>query len=275
MTTSGAPKPIERLARLGEAMGGRDEQPHRPISARMPSSTRGSLSIASTFRPLSGSPAGDGRRRAVVGETCRGGRAERRGDGEDRAFAGPRVQADRMVEHAAEALDDRKAEAKAAGDPGALVEPPELLEHRALPVGRDAEPGVPHLDPNRARPRAGSRPAPCRWSVYFSALETRFCSRRRISRRSVRIASLVGTKRSSSPLARASGANSTSSMRMRSATGTSETSGRVAPASSREMSRRAPRISSTASSEMSTLRARSARSLALPTWRRPSVSELA
>ena len=52
---------------------------------------------------------------------------------------------------------------------------------------------------------------------------------------------------------------------MRSATGTSEISGLVAPASSREMSRRAPRISSTASSETSTLRARSARS-SRPIW---------
>ena len=57
-----------------------------------------------------------------------------------------------MVEHPAQALDDREAEAEAARDPGALIEPLELLEHRPAPVVGDADAGVPHLDPERARP---------------------------------------------------------------------------------------------------------------------------
>ena len=105
-----------------------------------------------------------------------------------------------MVENLAEALDDRKAEAEAPRHPGALVEPPELLEHHALPVGGNAEARIPDLDPKRAGRRQPTSTLP--FSVYLMALETRFCRSRRISRRSVRIASLDDTNRSSSPFER-------------------------------------------------------------------------
>ena len=61
-----------------------------------------------------------------------------------------------MLEHAADALDDRQAEPQPPGDPGALVEPSELLEHGAPPIGRNAEAGVPDFDaqPFRVPPAA-------------------------------------------------------------------------------------------------------------------------
>ena len=55
-----------------------------------------------------------------------------------------------MAEHATETLDDREAKPQAARDPRPLIEPLELLEHRPLPVGGNAEPGVPDLDPHLA-----------------------------------------------------------------------------------------------------------------------------
>src|SRR5208283_6145797 len=61
-----------------------------------------------------------------------------------------------MVEHATEALDDRQAETQALGDPGALVEPLEFLEHHALSIRRDAEAGVPDLDAEPIRPAPAS-----------------------------------------------------------------------------------------------------------------------
>ena len=81
--------------------------------------------------------------------------AGRRRDGEDGALARPGVETDRMVEHPAEALDDREAEAETPGHAGALIEPLELLEHRLLLIRRDAEPGVPDFDAQSRRP-------PCR-----------------------------------------------------------------------------------------------------------------
>ena len=92
--------------------------------------------------------------------------SERRGDEEHRALARARAQADGMLEHPPQTLDDRQAEAEAARHPRALVEPLELGEHRALMLGRDAEAGVPDLDARRARTRGGSRPAPGR-SAYI------------------------------------------------------------------------------------------------------------
>jgi hypothetical protein len=83
------------------------------------------------------------------------------------------------------------------------------------------------------------------------ALEMKFCSSRRSSRRSDSTGSEQGTKVSSSPLARALGANSISSERIRSAILKLDIAVVIAPASSREMSSSAPRISSIASSESS------------------------
>ena len=53
-----------------------------------------------------------------------------------------------MAEHAAEPLDDRQAEAKAARRPRALLEPLEFFEHQPLLVGGNAKAGVPHFDPH-------------------------------------------------------------------------------------------------------------------------------
>ena len=62
-----------------------------------------------------------------------------------------------------------------------------------------------------------------------------------------------GTKISSRPFSRASGANSTSSWRITSSIRNEPISGFIAPVSSREISSSAPKISSTASSEASIL----------------------
>ena len=130
-----------------------------------------------------------------------------------------------MPEHPSQPLDDREAEPEAPCDPRALIESLELLEHRAAvcSVGMPSpvsQTSIRTSAPARRQPTS-TRP----FSVYLSALETRFCNRRRMRRRSVRIARVDGTKRNSSPLALAIGANSISSIRMRSATGTSATSG--------------------------------------------------
>ena len=106
----------------------------------------------------------------------------------------------------------------------------------------------------RARRRQPTSTRP--FGVYLIALETRFCSSRRSSRRSERTLSEQGTKVSSRPFSRASGANSTSSWRSSSSMRKLTSSGLIAPVSSREMSSSAPKISSTASSEASTLATR-------------------
>ena len=76
------------------------------------------------------------------------------------------------------------------------------------------------------------------------AFEMKFCSSRRSSERSDCAGSEQETKVNSSPLARASGANSISSERIRSAILKLVIEVVIAPASSREISRSAPRISS-------------------------------
>ena len=78
---------------------------------------------------------------------------------------------------------------------------------------------------------------------------------RRSSRRSERTHSRVATMRNSSRFSRASGWNSTSSRSNTSCRGKTVMSGSRLPVSSREISMRTPRISSTASSEASMLRA--------------------
>ena len=49
-------------------------------------------------------------------------------------------------EHAGDALNDREAEADAAGDPSALVEAMEFFEHRAMFGRRNADPGIINID---------------------------------------------------------------------------------------------------------------------------------
>ena len=126
--------------------------------------------------------------------------------------------------------------------------------------------------PPRCRQPTRTRP----FGVYLIALETRFCNSRRSRRRSERMVSEQGTYRRSRPFSRASGENSTSSWRSISSMRKLTNSGRIAPVSSREMSSSAPKISSTASSEASTLPIRRAFSvlaaaLALPLLQRGHV----
>ena len=121
-------------------------QPQRLRRTRMPSSTRGSLSMARTLSPASGSPAATGSGATGLRAPFRRRASERRGDEEHRALARAGAQADGMLEHPPQTLDDRQAQPKAARHPRALVEPLELGEHRALMLGRDAEAGVPDLD---------------------------------------------------------------------------------------------------------------------------------
>ena len=72
-------------------------------------------------------------------------------DRKPRAAADIRFQRHLAVEHAGDALDDRQAEANAARDPRALVEPVKFLEHRAALGVRNADAGVVDVD---AQPRA-------------------------------------------------------------------------------------------------------------------------
>ena len=131
-------------------------------------------------------------------------------DRERRAVAGHRLQVDAVAEHLADALDDRQAEAEAPHRARRLLEPLELLEDELALRAGDAGTGVADQDASRSpRRRTPSSTLPV--AVYLMALDTRFCSTRRSSRRSERTHSRVGTMRSSSPFSRASGANSTSS----------------------------------------------------------------
>ena len=97
------------------------------------------------------------------------------------------------------------------------------------------------------------------------ALEMKFCNSRRSSERSDCTGSEQDTKVSSSPLARALGANSISSERIKSPILKLEIEGVMAPASSREISNSAPRISSIASRESSMFSTR--RESSPPLWR--------
>ena len=169
-----------------------------------------------------------------------------------RAALDRRNELDLVVEHAPDALDDREPEAEAARHLGALLEALELGEHDPLLRLRNADAGVVDVDAHAGGRGGGSRPARGPAVVYLTALETRFCSSRRSSRRSERTVSEHGTKTSRSPFSRASGANSTSSWRSSSSMRKLAISGLSAPVSRREMSSSAPMISSTASSEAST-----------------------
>ncbi len=118
---------------------------------------------------------------------------------------------DRVVEHARDALDDGQAEARARArrarpGRGAGTRGRRPSAWMAGCRGR-------YPTPRRAAcPRSRRQPTstrPC--GVYLMALETRFCSRRRSSRRSERTVSEQGTKASSRPFSRATGSNSSRS----------------------------------------------------------------
>ena len=177
----------------------------------MPSSILGSLSMHSTVRA--------GELAAVDADAPRAGwldgAALDSGTSTEKREPRPGVERRSMLWSSTRAMrsHDRQAEAEAARHLGAFVEPVEFAEDQPLLRLRNAEPGVVDVDAQLAAARAGSRPARGRFGVYLIALETRFCSSRRSRRRSERTASEQGTKRSSRPFSRASGANSTSSWR--------------------------------------------------------------
>ena len=175
----------------------------------MPSSTFGSLSTQRTMQ--AGELGGAARRRArrTLGRE-RGRNRQAHGKCEPRPTSERKL--DLVVEHARDTLHDRKPEAKPARDAARPHRAAELAED-GLPLRlRDPDAGVVDVD---AQPRraAGSRPARGPLGVYLIALETRFSSSRRSSRRSERTVSEEAMNLSASPLARASGVKSTSSWR--------------------------------------------------------------
>ena len=137
---------------------------------------------------------------------------------------------------------------------------------------RNAEARIPDFE-NRDACRAAARRRCTRpVGVYLIALETRFCSRRRSSRRSERTVSEEGTNRECrGPCSRAMGSNSRCSWRNISSMRKLDHCGFMAPVSRREMSRSAVRISSTASSDASMFSA----SVASPASLSRSTSEVA
>ena len=191
----------------------------------------------------------------VPGSAAALGLGPRQFDREGRAAARHRLQADGMAQHLADALDDRQPETEAAHRARRLLQALELLEDdRALRLG-DAGAGIADQDASRSpRRRTPSSTLPV--AVYLMALDTRFCSTRRSSRRSERTQARVGNDAqveapSRGPSARTPppAARTPRSRERRVMSGSS------LPVSSREISISTPRISSTASSEASMLRA--------------------
>ena len=225
----------------------------------MPSSTRGSLSMARTLSPSSGSPAATGSGAPGSARSLTAARPS----GAVTKNTDPLPGRERNPIGCSSTRPRRstidKPEPKAGRHPRALVEPLELGEHRALMLGRNAEPRVPDLDADRAGNAAATDQHPAAQRIFERV-------RNQVLQQAPHEAPIGANRERGGhedevePLRAGDAANSISSIPMRSATGTSEISGRVAPASRREMSSSAPMISSTASSEMSTLRARFLRS---------------
>ena len=157
----------------------------------MPSSTFGSLSMHSTAVPISRprSTAATSRGAATCGAAFDSGTSTENRE----PRRGTETQIDLVIEHAADALHDGKPEAQTARHLGALVEPVEFLEDHLLlraPECRGRCRRRRCADwPPRSRQPTSTRPL----GVYLIALETRFCSSRRSSRRSERTVSEQGT----------------------------------------------------------------------------------
>ena len=177
----------------------------------------------------------------------------RQADGEVRAAAGLRVQPDRMVEHPADALDDRQAEPQPAHGPAVSSSRWNSLKiARCLARGcrgRCRRPRRRRRSPRRRQPTS-TLPR----GVYLMALETRFCRTRRSSRRSERTPAASARYASRGPSRAPAARTPPRGRRARRARRNTVISGFSAPVSSREMSSRTPMISSTASSEASMLR---------------------
>ena len=196
--------------------------------------------------------------RSTTIASCCGWLRRRRGrqrhlDREARAASGHRAQVELVVEHARDALDDREAEAQAARHLGALVEPLEFAEDHALLGLRNAEAGVVDVDPQlAARAPAADQHAALRRVLHRVGDQVlqQPAQQAAVGAHAER----AGHERRArgpfrAPAARTRPRAGAASRRSGSSTG----SGRIAPASSREMSSSAPKISSTASSEASTL----------------------
>ena len=132
-------------------------QPQPPSSVSMPSRIVGSLSMHSTIMPASwpdrrgmssrgGASLGSAGDSGTLTEKCEPRPSDR-------------IDLDLVIEHARDALDDREPEAEPARDLGALIEPVEFAEDRALLRLRNADAGVVDVDAQPARRAAGSRSA--------------------------------------------------------------------------------------------------------------------
>src|SRR4029078_1029644 len=87
-----------------------------------------------------------------------GGQRRREGhlDGEARAAAYDGNEIDLVVEHARDALDDRQTKTEAGRRPGAFGQAMEFLEDLTLLRGRNADAGVPDVDPQASAPAAAA-----------------------------------------------------------------------------------------------------------------------
>ena len=106
-----------------------------------------------------GELAGIGTRLVAPRRAARDRGRHRHFDGEHRSATGLRLQLDRVVEHARDTFHDREAEPETARDLGAVLQAMEFTENRARLRGRNAKPGVVHVDPQAPRCGGGSRPA--------------------------------------------------------------------------------------------------------------------
>ena len=262
----------QRRARLGQFVRGRDAQPHWVSSARMPSSTRGSLSIARTRRPLSASGATARLRRARLGAGARR-RAARRDDqnteprpGHERTAIGwPSTRPSRST------IDRPRPRPRATRAPCSsrwnssntsrcwLAGMPRPVSHTSIRTWRAEEPPAADQDAafGRVFERVGDE------ILQQAAHQPPVGADREPGRVEPQV----------QPLGARSGANSTSSWRKRSATGKSEISGLVAPASRREMSSSAKDLLDRL--ERSVDVARQLRALLAADWAATSASELA
>src|SRR3984957_8375903 len=166
MMTSGAPNASSATIASSRPSAVATRQPQRVKRTRSPSSTRGSLSMASTLSPAERLPRRDRLGRARLRAGLKGRPSERRGDEEHRPLARAGAQPYGMLKHPSQTLDDRQAKPKAARHACALVEPLELSEDRALMLGRNAEAGIPDLDADRAGNSAATDQHPAAQRIF-------------------------------------------------------------------------------------------------------------
>ena len=273
MMTSGAPNALRAVSASSRPWAVATRQPQRVRRTRRPSSTRGSLSMARTLSPSSGSPAPTGS--GAPGSARTFGLA--RPSGAVTKNTDPLPGRDRNPIGCSSTRPRRSTIDKPRPRPGAARAPwsSRLNSANTTRSCSGAMPRPVSQTSMRAAPDIRRQPTSTRpLEVYLSAFEIRFCNRRRMRRRSVRMASVVGHEDEVEPLRPGEGGKIDLKHAHQIGDRNVRNLRRVAPASSREMSSSAPMISSTASSERSTLRARFLRS-SEETWSTPSLSELA